>query len=470
MPLVVPAPIYRRFAVAAVLCTMTLGASFGAYNLLWIHWALGPLPPGHNAFHASFQVTGFVLLFLVGFAYELAPRFLGTRLAFPRLAHATFFLTLGGLLLRGYGQFGRLLPATAPALAAGALLQLLAIVGFAATLAGTLAGSRRRLEPFQIGMAAGLVGWLAAGVMLMAGGLAAWRAGDADAAVAWNEPFYLAALVAGTLPFIQAVTLRAGSSFLGTREPRVRPAVVAIVVGQLGAGLAVAGRVLPGGHRWSAPLVAVGLLVSAAGVALFLAATGVLGRPVRRGPMAASATTRGARAAFVGAAAYAVLAALYGAMELAGRPPPSALYDGARHALGLGCITMLIFSMASRMIPAFERCTARRPSWTAAGLALVAAGFVGRELQVAAFLLPWPALLRVSGLSGIVAAAGVCLCGAAVLSTIRHGARRREGLLNIRPISPRPAYAEARSGASASGSPGSGSCAPVARWSRATRT
>jgi hypothetical protein len=420
--------LYRRFVIAAVLCTMTLGASFGAYNLLWMHWALGPLPPAHNAFHASFQVTGFVLLFVMGFAYQLAPRFLARPLALPGVARATFVLALGGLLLRGYGQFGRLLPATAPALFAGACLQLAGIAGFAAVLARTWGGARPRpaFAPFQVGLAAGLSGWLAADALLVAGGVAALKAGDAEAAVRWNEPFYLAALLGGTLPFIQGVTLRAGSAFLGVREPRARPAIAAIALGLVGAALTVIGRALGGGHRGALELVAWGLLVSAASVALFLAATGVLARRVRRSPIAASATTRGARAAFVSMAAYAALAALYGAMELAGRAPPSALYDGARHALGLGCITVLIFSMASRMLPAFERSVARWSSCTAVGLALIVAGLVARELQVAAFLLRQPALLRVSGLSGIVAAAGVCLCGAAILATLRaRPARRR---------------------------------------------
>jgi hypothetical protein len=421
-----PARLYRRFVIAAVLCTMTLGASFGAYNLLWIHWALGPLPPAHNAFHASFQVTGFVLLFVMGFAYELAPRFLGRRLALPGVARATFVFALGGLLLRGYGQFGRLLPATAPALFAGACLQLAALASFAFVLARTFASRPRpAFAPFQVGLAAGLSGWLAAGALLVVGGVAALRAGDAEAAVRWNEPFYLAALLGGTLPFIQGVTLRAGTAFFGVRPPHARPALAAIAVGQVGAALTVIGRALGGGNRAGLELVALGLLFSAAGVVLFLAATGVLERRPNRSPIAMSATTRGARMAFVSLAAYAALAALYGAMELAGRAPPSALYDGARHALGLGCITMLIFAMASRMLSAFERSVARWTSCTSVGLALIAVGLVARELQVAAFLLRQPALLRVSGLSGVVAAAGVCLCGAAILATLRARPQRR---------------------------------------------
>jgi hypothetical protein len=417
-------PLYRRFVIAAVICTMTFGASFGAYNLLWIHWALGPVPPGHNGFHATFQVTGFVLLFLMGFAYQLIPPFLGRPLAFPRLARATFLLALGGLLLRGYGQFGRLLPATAQALATGSVLQALAIFGFVGTLLGTFASARPRprFAPFQVGVAAGLAGWATSAVLLVAGGVAAWRAGDSSAATSWNEPFYLAALLGGVLPFIEGVTLRAGSSFLGTREPRTRAAIAGIVVGQLGTALAVAGRAALGTRPWASTVLALGLLASAAGLGLFLVAANVLARTTKARPGGGTVAARGVRAAFVGAALYAALAAAYGAMELAGLEPPSALYDGARHALGLGCITMLIFAMASRMVPAFERRTARWPSCTSAGLALIAIGLVARELQVAAFLLRAPALLNVSGLSGIVAATGVGLCGAALLATLRQPA------------------------------------------------
>jgi len=43
-----------------------------------------------------------------------------------------------------------------------------------------------------------------------------------------------------------------------------------------------------------------------------------------------------------------------------------------------------------------------------------------RELQVVVFLFHWPGLLRVSGMSGLVAATGVCLCGGALLATLRR--------------------------------------------------
>jgi hypothetical protein len=417
-----PPPLYRRFVRAAIICTMTLGATFGAFNLLWIHWALGPVPPAHNSVHATFQVTGFVLLFLMGVAYQVVPRFLGTRLALRRLAEATFFLGLGGLLLRAYGQLGSLVPATAPVLLAGAIVQLLGVVGFALVLAVTWVSVRPRLEPFHLGLAAGLVGWIAAAALLVAGGVAAWRAADAEASIPWNEPFYLAALFGGTLAFVEGITLRTASVFLGVRPAHGRLAVLAIVLGQLGTALTVVGKIWCQGRPAMLAVMNVGLLASAVGFTLFVAAARVLTRrvqPADDDPVPAF----GARAAFVAGLLFAALAGLYGGMSLTGHIPPSALYDGARHALGLGFITMLIFSMGRRMLPVFDGAALRWTSASTAGLVLICVGLVMRELQVVVFLFHWPELLRVSGMSGLVAATGVCLCGGGLLATLSR--RRR---------------------------------------------
>ena len=76
--------IYRRFLRASLWCTLTLGATFGAWNLLFIHLSLGEVPPSHQWVHASFQILGFIQLFIFGVALQVVPRFLGTRLAHPR--------------------------------------------------------------------------------------------------------------------------------------------------------------------------------------------------------------------------------------------------------------------------------------------------------------------------------------------------------------------------------------------------
>src|SRR5262245_49814476 len=129
--------LYRPFIYAALVCTLTLGATFGAYNLLSIQLALGPVPPPHNWVHASFQLFGFVLLFVMGVAYHALPRFLSTTLARPGAARASLWLVLLGLVLRAYGQFGALLPSTDAAYRLGAASLLAGVLAFAFTLGST---------------------------------------------------------------------------------------------------------------------------------------------------------------------------------------------------------------------------------------------------------------------------------------------------------------------------------------------
>jgi hypothetical protein len=114
-----------------------------------------------------------------------------------------------------------------------------------------------------------------------------------------------------------------------------------------------------------------------------------------------------------------VLAAAYGAADLAGHMLPTAVWDGARHALALGFVTPLILALGSHIIPRVSGVPLRRPGWVDAGLTLIAVGLVAREMQVVAAVAVMPRLLLVSGLSGIVAATGMALAGGALLGTLR---------------------------------------------------
>ena len=91
--------LYRPFLAAALLATLTLGATFGAYNLLWTHLALGPVPPAHNWIHGAFQLWGFV---------SPALRARERRVAAWVLAAGPVFF-LGGFLF----SFFKLMPLTA---------------------------------------------------------------------------------------------------------------------------------------------------------------------------------------------------------------------------------------------------------------------------------------------------------------------------------------------------------------------
>ncbi len=417
-----PRPIYRPFLTAALWCTMTLGATFGAYNLLVIHLALGPVPPAHNWIHAAFQVTGFLLLFIMGVSYHVLPRLLGATLARPALARSTFWLALGGLLLRGYGYWEPLVPLAAEAAALGLGLQAAAVVGWAIVLFSSWRRAARACDLFVAFVAGGTFWWLVAAAFLLAGAATTLASGDGEAASRWNESIYLAALTGGALFWIQGILSRTGPAFLALPPPRVRRLRLALVLEHAGAAASVVGSSFVG-HGWSAPLRDLGLLGTGAGIALYTAGIRVFARPAGPLPVGDPEFPRAVRLAFGSALLSVAFGAAYALAELVRLEPPRLLQDGARHALALGFVSLMIFAYAGRIVPNFLATDLRWRRLRAWGIWMIAIAVVLREMQVAAALVRAPALLALSGPSGVLAAAGVCLASASLLGTLGRRAR-----------------------------------------------
>jgi hypothetical protein len=223
------------------------------------------------------------------------------------------------------------------------------------------------------------------------------------------------------MSWIMGMARRMEPTALGLRPPRARVLAAAFVASQLGATAATAGAALPAAsaaHR----LFDVGLVVAALALAAFLAGARLFERGAPRPlslHLAAPAVRRAVRFAFASAALFAALALTYGVADLTGHILPTAVWDGARHALALGCITMLILALGSHLVPRLSGVPLRRPALRDAGLLLVAIGLVGREMEVLAPLLSMPRLLWISAPSGIVSAAGVAFAASAILATMR---------------------------------------------------
>jgi len=409
--------LYPAFLKAALACTLTLGATFGAWNLLMIHRSILANPPSHNWVHAGFQIWGFVFLFIVGVSIHTFPRFLGTELRHPRGVRWALWLTLGGQVLIGWGRLGDLLPVTLPALTIGILLQASAVGLWAWALIATWrrAGSPRDLVLAFLG--AGTLSWLSAAGFFLYGALQALLETDTDAAVKWNQPVYALALYGGTLAWIQGMFLRTGPVFLSLKAPRLGFAKAALVLGQAGAWTVAIGGARVG-RAGALALMDVGLLAVAASVALY--AAGV--RPFSRGlqhvmPGGGSFATL-VRLAFAGSLLFAALGSYYGTADLAGWSANGLIHDGARHAFTLGFVTLMIFGMAARVVPVFTGAELRHPRLLAAGSWLIVAGVLLREVQVGVALFNMPGLTWLSGPSGFVAATGVALCSITIWSTL----------------------------------------------------
>ncbi|MFN8008397.1 MAG: NnrS family protein [Terriglobia bacterium] len=98
--------IYRRFFKAGMATTLTAGALWGAWLLLTIgsrsnFTAISIFDV--NA-HGHAQIFGWVGLFVMGFAYQAFPRFKHTSLWRPHLAVVSFYLMIGGLILRVFSE------------------------------------------------------------------------------------------------------------------------------------------------------------------------------------------------------------------------------------------------------------------------------------------------------------------------------------------------------------------------------
>jgi hypothetical protein len=397
-------PLLRRSVIAALTCTLTLGASFGAYNLLVIHLSLGPLPPAHQWAHAAFQVLGFVLLFIMGIAYAVVPRLIGAPLRSWTVASATVWVAIAAVVLRAYAALDPLVPYALPALVVSSLLQLAAVVAFAAVL-GTTARNATRIEGAPTAaLGAGLAGWIVACALLCAGAIAAVCEADIAAMAAWNESFYAAALFAGALPWVHGFLERAGPLMLRGIQPRSRvPALMSFA----------------GGLTLAAGLTPLGLPRSIAAVGIALVAAAMLrSTRLRIAEGFADDTARIVRTGQVFGGAFAVLALAWAGWELIAGDAPRLLFDAARHAFALGFLTLIIFGMAGRLVPGLLGVRLRWPALRMWGARLIAAGAALRLVQVVAAITgkEWP--LFISGPSGIVAAVGVTLASASVIGTV----------------------------------------------------
>jgi NnrS protein len=116
--------IYRRFFKTAIVTVLSVGCLWGAINLLEIALGgsflqLGLLPAIHA--HAQAMISGWVGLFVMGFAYQSFPRFKNTTLWRPDLANLSLYLVIVGVLARMIAEL------LAPPPVAG----FLGVIGFA---------------------------------------------------------------------------------------------------------------------------------------------------------------------------------------------------------------------------------------------------------------------------------------------------------------------------------------------------
>lgn len=312
--------------------------------------------------HGWAQLQGWAGLFVAGMAMRLLPRFAGRQPIQRRVTVPILVLLVLSIAIRtvaepfASGAWGESLVLFAAVIGALGTLAVSTVIGV------TLIKGRRRRESWRYFAFAGAGWWAVWAAFIFGGALKSinnerYVPATLDDALTWIVIF-------GAIGnFVWTVQSRSVPVFYGRKNPRVEQVLLPGLMLNAGAAL-IAVSLLPMKDAAEQRLAGGGLLL--AGLAFIVLppiAGSVWGSAHRLRPRARSAAryVLGANIATMVAGALLIWA---GAHSLqAGAFESFGARDAARHALGLGFITMLILGMARLVAPVFalERAEARGP-------------------------------------------------------------------------------------------------------------
>lgn len=387
-------------------------------------WGLGTLPRPSVWVHAYVQVFGFMALFVMGVAYHVMPRFVGTTLHSPRLVPWSFWLQVGGVVGIAAGFFldG---PPTAFLWIAGSTSLLIAAGLFCTVVMRTLAAGTPGRVPFRRWAVAGSL-WLA-----VSSGLALTAAIADD--IGWHRVLWTVALFGFIGSWIFGVGRRILPIFLGCRPrwPRVEPPV--FVMYQLGVLAWSVGA-------WPQPESLILTWIRALGAVLLISS--VPGYTASLGLFAGSPQPVGCgmhnpqdgwqRYVFAAWAWLLISLALGPGWTLAMFARGSAvesilLFDFAQHAMAFGFATQMVLGVASRVVPNFTGHALWSPKVRTVAFWCLNGSMAFRALEVPVglgFWLPaWPYI----ACSGPLGVAALALFALNILMTV-HGRQASSGV------------------------------------------
>jgi len=348
--------------------------------------------------HGVLQLFGFVGLFAMGIALHAIPRFRGAGPPPTWLVATTYLGTFAGLAIRSIAQPIADLPARGQLVVVGDALLVAGTIAFSAAALRSLASGRNPHRPDELVMAAGICILPIAAVFV-----ALESIGSAPLIIdpASDDRAIWTMLLGAVATLIFGVWARVAPGFVAATPARPRPLLTGVGLWLIGAALLVADS--PAG-AW--------LLL--AGFAVTTYALNVFGAGIARQPLQEHAllTRTGVRSAFGWAfVGLAILAA-----ESLGLIDSYLQVSAARHAFALGFVTLMIYSVAARALPAFlDR---RLWSLRLQGETLLIAN-LGVLLRVLPQLALGTELDPVIGISGILAYTGLVLFTLNVVRTLR---------------------------------------------------
>ena len=409
--------VHLPFMLAGLGAALLVGFVLGPAIPLLQHGAirLGGLGvEGAVQAHGAAQLSGWAGLLVVGMGLRLLPRFAGRPPLMPAVAAVLWVLLVPGLVLRLAAQLG----GPSVLLPLGLTLQALGRVGFVAAVAVIITTATAPRRSWMVAVVAGMVGWLGWAAMDL---VAATTARHALIPERIDSASTYLALFAAIGPFIWAVQSRSVPTFFGRGDPTIRRLAAP------SAGLvAAAGLLLWVGSLPSAPDAAFWWAALIAGLCTALIAPlagGLGGDPARlreaSRPLAAYVIAANRWAIAAGGL---LLAA--GVVGLGGRSALAVLLaDAARHAFGIGTVSLMIVGMAELLAPEFAMARtgdARRQIRLAPWWLLNAATAVRVAADFPTLATREPMAGIVVGVAGVLAWAGLAIFALLLVSSARR--------------------------------------------------
>jgi hypothetical protein len=412
--------IYRPFFKAGIAVVLSLGAVWGAYLLLRIGLQGSFAAPGLHEVNAHGHAQ-------MGFAYQAFPRFKHTSLSSPRLAYATLWLMLPGIVGRSILEP---LAGSSPWLAGTAVgvsvLEIIAIALFVGIIVATLRGSGKGLEVYDYYILSALGWFLIQAVyetIYLAATLTAAGTEELVSLVAtWQGALRDMQIHGFALLMILGVSQRMFHHFYGLPAPRRRLSLAVLFALDAAISGEIIGLVLmrTTGHEW-----AVLWYIS---VLLLTGAVGLLVGPWRIYSTSEEAdrSLKFLRAAYLWlflSLGMLVFLPVYQVVVLPFWAPKSmaahigfshAYYGAVRHAITVGFISLMIVGVAAKVVPTLNGVDVR-------GLSALWLPFVlinlGCALRVSTQVLTdfTAASFSVIGVSGILEVGGLAIWGVHLL-------------------------------------------------------
>lgn len=424
--------IHRPFFIAGLVTVLTLGCVWGAINLLTIgvNQNFSSVSYSWILAHGHAMVFGFVGLFIMGFAYQVFPRFKQTALWKPKLALSSMPLMIIGIALQTVAHL--IVPSSLafPLELIAASSQFASVIIFALVIVRTTLQAKKP-EVYDRFVYAAL-GWfvvaaIANPIIFKLFEFPGGRSQLLFNLATFNIPYRDVELVGMAVIMILGVSLRYLPHAYGLRTPTKpwRKFLFWGVNGALiiGAISFIAG--MAGGNHW---LLMIQWLTT---IALLVVAIGTPRQYRLFGPVPENERDRGLkfiRAAFIWfivATAMLVFTPVYNFgiyMPLTGSHVPfsHAFFGAYRHAITVGFIMMMIVGVSSRVVPTLSGIDIRRSASLWPTFILLNLGNTMRvTFQIATDFTP--NAFPIMGISGFIEVVGLTLWAYELVRNMRAG-------------------------------------------------